>query len=338
MADADDIKLKTLCERHGLQTSGVDYALARVVEVAAIATQSAYAAFSMSIEDGQVYFESHGLEFAREVTSATPCFREADQSYPRAFTDLRREPSWRDHPVVVGTPSVRGYYGIAILAGPEKQVVGTLAVMDSRPRDYRTDPDHMLLLNRLGRLIEDILLARRDVARDPLTGLFNRRFTNAHVVTEWNRAQRLELPISVALIDIDNFKDINDELGHGTGDKVIEQVATLIQQSFRRASDTVSRFGGDEFSVVSLTTPLEGAIGAAEKTLRAVADANIYHPSAEQNHRVTLSIGITTYSHEGHISGYQPDAIFDLADEALYEAKRAGRNCVRYKLPPGPES
>ncbi len=160
---------------------------------------------------------------------------------------------------------------------------------------------------------------------DELTGLHNRRSFNRIWQSELARARRHRLPVSVLLLDIDHFKDINDTCGHKTGDEVLAAVGQLIVQSVR-ASDMSARYGGEEFAVIAPHTPPEAAQGLAEK-LRQVVEGHAREALGEQNRerKVTVSIGVAGCANAAEGC----EDLFVRADKALYAAKHAGRNCVK---------
>jgi two-component system chemotaxis family response regulator WspR len=158
---------------------------------------------------------------------------------------------------------------------------------------------------------------------DGLTGLNNRRFFDEFMAKEWKRAQREKTPLSVLMIDIDNFKMFNDTAGHLAGDEVLRQVATVIRESFARPADLAARFGGEEFIVVLPNTPLEGAQHIANKIRAAVDQLKIAREGAQQN--VTISIGVASTA--PHLQQH-PDVLIEAADDMLYEAKKRGKNQV----------
>jgi diguanylate cyclase (GGDEF)-like protein len=158
------------------------------------------------------------------------------------------------------------------------------------------------------------------VQRDPMTGLFNHAYLHELLDRELSRASRGSAQVSVLLIDLDHFKDINDTHGHQAGDYVLKTAAALFSQGGRR-SDAVARCGGDEFAVV---LPETGRAGAA---VRAEAVRTSMQSRAFSERRlpgVTLSIGIATYPDDATESG----PLLAAADRALYAAKRIGRNRV----------
>ena len=175
---------------------------------------------------------------------------------------------------------------------------------------------------RLRRAAEEEL---RELARtDGLTGLNNRRAFEEHVSDEWRRAQRNGRPLSLLLIDVDNFKGFNDLYGHPAGDEALIGVARCIAQNVRRPGDTAARFGGEEFAVLLPDTGAASAQRIAEQIRAAVQALQCRHV-ASAHHVLTVSAGVAT-AHGALLATSR--ALVDAADEALYRAKDAGRNRV----------
>ncbi len=151
---------------------------------------------------------------------------------------------------------------------------------------------------------------------DSLTGLYNRRYLDSHLAALAERHAAEGKPLAVAVVDIDHFKAINDTHGHAVGDEVLCDVARVLERNIR-ASDLVARQGGEEFVVVMPNTDTAGAELVASRLRRKIADMPTRSP-------VTVSIGVAaTRAH-----GDTPDRLLKRADDALYEAKRGGRNQV----------
>ena len=167
------------------------------------------------------------------------------------------------------------------------------------------------------RLLERLAAQSRT---DPLSGLANRRALDEHLAAEFARSQRLGHPLALAMCDLDNFKQINDRLGHATGDLVLQRTAALLRATCRDI-DLVARYGGEEFCLVFLEADLDAARRACETARAAVAahDWAAEHPALQ----VSLSIGVAAA--EGCAD---PAALLALADRRLYEAKRAGKDRV----------
>ena len=157
---------------------------------------------------------------------------------------------------------------------------------------------------------------------DALTGAQNRRAFDDALKTEVERSKRYGYPLSVILLDLDHFKAINDQYGHPVGDAVLKQFAGVARGAFRE-SDVVYRYGGEEFAVLLPHTPLEGALIAARRVVKAAAESSLEVGPARLS--VTVSAGVAC------LPGGQAGAgdIVAAADRALYEAKRGGRNQAR---------
>ncbi len=197
-------------------------------------------------------------------------------------------------------------------------------LLDKRVRERTAELEAALLANEA--LLHDIeaqRLALEQLSReDPLTGLSNRRDFERRLTEEVQRAERSAMPLSVAMLDLDNFKSINDRFGHGVGDIVLQRVATLIRRQIR-VSDVLSRHGGEEFAMVMPATWLEDAIELCERVRQSFHDFDwaAIHPGLDR--AVTISIGLGTWRH-----GLDARSVLDEADRNLYVAKREGRDRV----------
>ncbi len=185
-----------------------------------------------------------------------------------------------------------------------------LATANARLRDH----DH-----RLTQLNEKLQqLAHTDEA----TGLFNKRRLFERLDMEVARAKRYGETLSCLMIDVDNFKQINDTYGHPAGDLVLRQIGSLLQRSFR-VTDFIARYGGEEFTVLLPRTNSAGAYRAAENLRSAFMEHKFVLPAT--NLHITVSIGVACCSNFG---GQDSQQMIALADGALYRAKRSGKNQV----------
>ncbi len=158
---------------------------------------------------------------------------------------------------------------------------------------------------------------RRLAVTDELTGLRNRRAFEERLVMEFSMARRRKRELSVLLIDIDNFKQINDRWGHAAGDEVLRRLGMILRTTVR-LPDLPARYGGEEFIVLLPESGEESAMGLARRVMQRVATEEW------ENGPVTISVGMAAMN-ESLVNGYQ---LVELADEALYAAKRAGKNRV----------
>jgi two-component system cell cycle response regulator len=185
------------------------------------------------------------------------------------------------------------------------------------------------------KLLQDQLRATRrsleeQSVTDGLTGLKNRRFFDERLPEEFRRAQRYSDPVSLMMIDLDHFKEVNDRYGHQMGDVVLRDAAAAIKTSVRDP-DICSRYGGEEFAVILPKTHLGGALTVAERVWRGLRD-QVYRqevPAVGQatvaEVRVTASVGLAIFPSRDIVTA---ELLVKFADEALYQAKRSGRNNI----------
>lgn len=160
---------------------------------------------------------------------------------------------------------------------------------------------------------------------DKLTDVYLRHFVMQQYQTEWRRSRRHRHALSVGMVDIDFFKQINDAHGHAYGDKVLQKVSQALKHTIRN-EDVLGRYGGEEFLLILPHTDAGGAEVIANRLRDSVRETRFSVLEAP----VTVSIGLATFpNHEDHDS----DQLIRKADVALYQAKAAGRNCVRMYLP-----
>ena len=174
-------------------------------------------------------------------------------------------------------------------------------------------------------LVEKNLELERLTHVDGLTGLSNRRYLSEFIDIQWRRSRRKNEPLSILMIDVDDFKRYNDNYGHLAGDEVLKKVASVIQDSCRRPTDLAARFGGEEFVVVlSPSSPGEMQL-LGEKIRSEVERAAIPHSGSSVAAVVTVSVG---GSSQIPTSDSSFESVIQAADELLYDAKRSGRNRV----------
>ena len=155
---------------------------------------------------------------------------------------------------------------------------------------------------------------------DGLTRLHNHRFFQEQFKRETRRADRTGTPLSMLLLDIDDFKKLNDRFGHEVGDAILQTLARIMDQSVRM-TDLVARYGGEEFVVLASDTTLEGAIALGEKIRMEVEDRLIPIGPTGPSVQITLSCGVAQYNGD-------PKRFFRATDRALYRAKAEGKNCL----------
>ena len=160
---------------------------------------------------------------------------------------------------------------------------------------------------------------------DELTKLDNRRSFLEYMDIIWKQSHRLQLPITVLMIDIDYFKKYNDSLGHLEGDKTLVAIAQCMRNQLKRETDFVARFGGEEFVCLLPYIDKADAANFANDLVKSVEDMKIPHPMSEHSQYVTISAGMASLLPDNHNSHTQ---LLNEADKALYRAKETGRNRV----------
>jgi diguanylate cyclase (GGDEF)-like protein len=158
---------------------------------------------------------------------------------------------------------------------------------------------------------------------DPLTGLYNRNVLDQRLNDEIHRASRYNHAMSVFMLDIDHFKPINDTYGHGIGDTVLRNFSKVLESSIRN-TDYAARYGGEEFVVILPETPLPKAEELAERLRNKVAEYP-FPIEDDKDLNLTVSIGIATFPEHAQTG----QELLEVADSAMYAAKKAGRNQVK---------
>jgi len=228
-----------------------------------------------------------GPELPREEAAAAPV-RIADRTWLLVVRDPNRPG--------VALPVLIAVFGLSLAA-----LLGALVLIWSRS--------------------EQMQELQRQASHDSLTGLKNRRHFEADLRTELARSNREGGEGALLLLDIDNFKRVNDSHGHPAGDRVIADIAKVLRDRMR-VTDSVARLGGDEFAIVLRRCDVEEARGVAEAVAAAIRE---HAPRDGEPASITVSIGIAMFGPGGTGS----DAVLSAADAAMYEAKRAGRDTVR---------
>ncbi|MBI5586108.1 MAG: diguanylate cyclase [Deltaproteobacteria bacterium] len=230
-----------------------------------------------------------------------------------------------------------GYVYVILLTGKDTKqdlVQGLEAGAD----DYITKPfnpnELLARLNTARRILEmesSLRRAAEEIQRlsilDPLTQVYNRLYLNFRLPQEISRSQRYGTPLALVLCDLDHFKEVNDQYGHLTGDRVLAAFARCLEGCIREGIDWVSRFGGEEFLIVLPQTPLEGACLVGERMRERLGELG------DQNEmgriRVTASFGVTGWPGTGSTpTPPSLEGLIQKADEALYRAKQEGRDRV----------
>lgn len=178
-----------------------------------------------------------------------------------------------------------------------------------------------LNLKRKSDLLESL------AALDALTEIANRRRFDESLQAEWNRDKRSKTPLTLIILDIDFFKNFNDNYGHAAGDDCLKRVAQALASSLKRPGDYIARYGGEEFAVILPGTDAKSAAHVAEQLISTVESLAIPHSYSDVSKHITISVGSATIIPNDELF---PLFIVEAADKMLYEAKRTGRNKVCY--------
>ncbi len=292
---------------------------------------------SLVDRDRQWFKARVGVESAETPRDDSFCNYAIVTPEPFVVPDAAADERFRDNPMVAAELGVRFYAGVSV-TDPEGFALGALCVIDRVPRELT--PFQAEALVTLAGQVAVLLEARRQVARlsrsraeledaneslrrlattDGLTGLRNRAAFDDRLAEAHALSVRHGHPLSVVMLDVDDFKHFNDSFGHPAGDAVLKLVAAALAGA-ARSTDTVARYGGEEFVLVLPDTDHAGAMVLAERCRRAVAGA------AWDQRPVTVSVGVSTLTPE------TPDALTLVreADIALYCSKQGGRNRVHH--------
>ena len=206
------------------------------------------------------------------------------------------------------------------LARTIEQVTQTFA---EQKREYE---DQLEELNgRLSSLRQDLVAAREEMKRDPLTDAYNRGAFDTAIEQSLNMHFILNQPVTLVLIDLDNFKGVNDTYGHAAGDAVLRDVGECLERAFIRKGDFVARYGGDEFAVILNDTSAANSARLIERFLEKANQIKV--KDAPDSTLVTCSAGYTEVHESDSV-----ESVIKRADRALYAAKTAGRNTAECEL------
>ena len=202
-------------------------------------------------------------------------------------------------------------------------VEGVTTVFAEQERQYQTQLGE--LNKRMSNLKQDLVAAREEMKRDALTDAYNRGAFDSAIEQSLNLHFILDQPVTVVLIDVDHFKQVNDTYGHAAGDQVLRAIGGALDRAFIRKGDLVARYGGDEFAVILNDTSAEIAARLVDRFLENAS--NIEVPEAAGDRLVSCSAGYTEIHDSDTV-----ESLIRRADKALYAAKAAGRNTARSSL------
>jgi diguanylate cyclase (GGDEF)-like protein len=298
------------------------------------------AAFTLIDGDRQWFKSIQGLDVCETSREVSFCGHVINQDEIMIINDALLDPRFVDNPLVTGPPFIRFYAGCPVQTASGLKV-GSLCIIDTKPHHFtQTDLSQLKDMAKLAeaeinasqnqdiqkKLMTELERAKRQALVDGLTRLWNRAGIESIIKKQEAESRQKHENFGIALIDIDNFKAVNDTYGHNTGDAILRAVAKRLLSSYRR-SDSVGRWGGEEFIVVFNSGDEERFFEIAEN-----ARTNI---SASPIEIDNLEITITITTGLSYADWKKPAEIVSLvseADKALYEGKLTGKNVVKISI------
>jgi diguanylate cyclase (GGDEF)-like protein len=309
----------------------------RITRLARRALHAPVAAISLLNEDKQWFKSAAGWGISELPRDQAICKLTVDANHIVVIGDTLADPRVATLPVVTGAPRFRAYAGYP-LSDEHGNCVGTFCVFDLKPREFLAADRQTLadlaaiaqrellsdqLTNAHAALTTKLGMARREALMDPLTHLWNRRGASVLLKGAFTSADQRGMPLALALLDLDNFKRVNDNHGHQTGDEVLRRVGSRLLSAVR-TDDAICRLGGDEFLVLMADTDAAVASRVAERIRLAITNTPV--PTRDGAMTISVSVGCTVRPPRDATA---VEALLERADQALMQSKAAGRNRVR---------
>ncbi len=315
--DDEDGRLRAL-ERYDILDNAEEKPIENIVNLVQQTLHVPMCAISLVHRKNQWFKGARGvglIETSRDFSFGSHIVQRSDNL---VVCNALEDPLFATNPLVTGEPYIRACAGVP-LKTPDGYRIGSLCALDIQPREF---PEfEIAILESLAKVVVDELELKQIASRDHLTGAETRRAWMAKAHAEIARASRYRRPISVMILDLDNFKAVNDSHGHPSGDVVIKTLADLCMKTLRQ-SDFFGRLGGEEFALMMPETSAANACVVAER-IRAGFEASAIDIGDIDPLFCTVSVGVAS---DHHCRNLEP--LLERADQALYCAKKQGRNRV----------
>ncbi|WP_153912705.1 sensor domain-containing diguanylate cyclase [Shewanella sp. TC10] len=313
----EEARLKTLRNLNVLDTAAEER-FDRITRLAKRLFSVSICLVSLVDENRQWFKSCQGLVASETPRDISFCGHAIHQQEPFIINDASKDERFSDNPLVTEAPHIRFYTGHP-LTMPNGMRVGTLCIIDDKPREF--SKDDQIALKDLAEMVVSELVSIQQTTLDELTGISNRRgfevLANQAIAT-WDRTAT---DSCLVFFDLDYFKEINDNHGHEAGDRALIDFANLLTQEFRD-SDVIARFGGDEFLVLFSECNDGHVTFALERFKRAVKKHN---ETSNESFELAYSVGVASREAKQALSISQ---YLELADQEMYQVK-ARHHCKR---------
>jgi diguanylate cyclase (GGDEF)-like protein len=288
----------------------------RIVDLVKTTLNVPICAVSLIDNDRQWFRASRGLSVEETPRDIAFCDHAIRTGEPFMIEDAACDHRFANNPLVLGEPFIRSYLGIP-LRMPDGYMIGSLCVIDQQPRVFSSG--EIEILKSFASLVTGEMELRTIASIDGLTSVLSRMAWTSKVNSEISRAER-DAALSIVMLDLDHFKQINDSFGHGMGDLVLKRTAAEFGKVLRK-HDIAGRLGGEEFAICLINASAEMALEIAERIRLRISQLRF---SEHDMLRCSASFGVATLA-----PGETLAQLLKKSDEALYEAKRRGRNRVQ---------
>ncbi|EOZ0649876.1 sensor domain-containing diguanylate cyclase [Cronobacter muytjensii] len=267
---------------------------------------------SLIDKDRQWFKSNHGIDIRSTPRRESFCTYVVEDAAPLVVNDAKKDPRFKNNTLVNGTPYIRFYAGYPVKL-PDGEIAGSICIIDTKPRSFSEEELH--LLRDLAEIVEDEFRIMNIATTDSLTGLSNRRLFSLFMKETLKKSQKRKKVFCVALIDLNDFKPINDIFGHAEGNEALITFSEILESASPENS-LAARIGGDEFGVVFPNS----AIKQANEFINQLSEMLIKHNiNANKPYHLTFSAGAVEYD-EKHHHDYA-DIMRD-ADKKMYLIKK----------------